>query len=170
MSGFNALFPTLTTPLRYPPTDLPHSALSGGGARGVVVKLGALSPEARSTANQTLERLSSLSRALERDLYRLTNRGDAVPGALATEIRLNADEIEQLETNLDSVDSDTDLRMTWAEWARQIESVLASLRVQLDAFESATGTTRMRYVALGAVGAVALGAVGAYYVYRKGRR
>ena len=169
MSGFNALFPTLRQPLRYPPADLPHSSLSGGG-RGVVVKLGALSPEARSSANATIERLSALARGLERDLYRLTNRGEVVPGNLATEIQLNNDEVIQLEAGIDTVDSDADLRLTWAEWARQIESVLVSLRAQLDAFEGATTTTRMRYVALGVAGAIALGAVGAYYVYRKGRR
>ena len=166
-----ALFPTLTAPLRFPPADLPYSSLAGlGTARGPVIKLGALSPEARSLANQTLERLSALSRGLERDLYRLTNRGDAVPGALATEIRSAADEVEQLEVSLDTVDSDIALTQDWSEWARQLEGIIAALRIQLDAFESATGTTRMRYVALGVVGAVALGAVGAYYVYRKGPR
>src|SRR5262249_32612154 len=106
----SALFPTLTSPVPFPPSNLPYSSLAGlGSARAPIVKLGALSPEARSRANATISRLSDLSLGLERDLARLVNRGDAPPGTLPADIASAANEVVELEAHLSEVDSDTAL-------------------------------------------------------------
>lgn len=167
--SFSALFPTLTRPLPFPSQNLPYSSLSGASSRPVIVKLGALSPESRASGNAVIARLSDLSLGLERDLARLSNRGDAPPGSLSANITAAANEVEELERGLTELDSERDLA-NWNEWTRSVEGDLRSLRTQLNAFENTTTTTRARYVALGIAGAAVLGGLGAYLVFKKGKR